>query len=226
VEHRTFNERGDRDLLFVMGFGDRIDGENERWFVDRLADAGYRVHAIQLPARATDFDRAYRRPVQRYHDDNHPVAVVSHSLGGLVAAHLTTDARRVYLAPWWGIYGRKFLTWEAWLVPRLPITTPILSIRTEPGDIGALVTDEQWERLPKRISPVFVAEIDRAQQARPPIDDRSEVFVSLRDTVVSLAAVGEAVPRDRIHLYEGGHQLYSSTGRREATAEVLAALAG
>ncbi len=223
---QRFGDDGDPDLLFVMGFGDRADGANERWFAHRLAAAGFRVHAVQLPVSVTDFDRAYLHPLRAYHDEVAPEAVVGHSLGGLVAAHLETTARCVYLAPWWGLFGEKNLTWERWVVPRLPITTPLLSIRTERDEIGELVTDEQWARLPKRVSPAFVTTVYRAQQRRPPVGDESVVFVSLRDTVVSLRAIGEAVSTEQIRLYEGGHQLYASADRREATAAVLSALAG
>lgn len=224
MDARVFNEAGAPDLLFVMGYGDRLDGDSERWFIDRLTGAGYRVHAVQLPVDGASFADAYRAPVQAYHDDHEPAAVVSHSLGGLVAAHLTTTVPQVYLAPWWGFHGEKHLTWERWLVPRLPVRARILSIRTDREELGELVTDEAWERLPKRLSPVFVTEIYRAQRRRPPIDGDATVFVSLRDTVVGLAAIGAAVPPDRIRLYDGGHQLYASACRAEATEAVLSAL--
>lgn len=224
MEARTFNADGAPALLFVMGFGDRLDGENERWFIDRLADAGFRVTAVQLHTDMTDFEREYREPVQRRHDDLEPAVVLGQSLGGLVAAHLETSARTGYLAPWWGFYGEKFLTWESRLVPRLPIETPVLSIRTDRSELGALVTDEQWRRLPKRLSPVFVTAVYRAQERRPPVDEDAVVFVSLRDTVVGLDAIGAAVAPEQVRLYEGGHQLFASASRRAVTGDVVEAL--
>lgn len=225
VDSATVNETGEEGLLFVMGWGNRLEGENERWFIDRLADAGYRVHAIRLPTDIVDFDREYRRPVQRYFDAHEPSAIVGHSLGGLVAAHLDADAPRVYLSPWWGIHGLKHLGWQSVVVPRLPIRARVLSINTSREEIGARVTDEQWAALPKRISPAFIAEVHRAQNDRPPIGDDAVVFCSLRDTVVGLRAIGEAATREQIRLYDGGHELFSSARRRTATREVLAALA-
>jgi hypothetical protein len=224
MRSRTFNEAGEPTLLFVMGAGNRVDGISERWFVDRLANAGYRVHAIQLSVDVTDFQREYRAPVQRIHDEQDPAGVLSHSLGGLVAAYLETSAREVYLSPWWGIYEGKVSSWERWLVPRLPVCARILPAKTDREEIGVHLSDEDWEAIPKRISPIFIAEIDRAQRARPPIDDDATVFVSLEDTIISILAVGRAVPSERIRLYDGGHQLFSAAGRREAVEEVLAAL--
>jgi alpha-beta hydrolase superfamily lysophospholipase len=204
--------------------GQSPGGENERWFVDRLVDAGHRVHAIELPTEVADFEREYLRPVQRYHDTHAPAAVVSHSLGGLVAAHLVTDASRVYLAPWWGLYGLKYLGWQSRVVPRLPTRVRILPVRASRSEIGGRVTDEGWAALPRRISPVTVTEIHRAQEALPSIDDEAVVFCSLRDTIVSLRTIGEVASRDQVRLYDGGHELFSSTDRRAATREVLAAL--
>lgn len=225
MDSTTFNEAGGDGLLFVMEWGNRLTGENERWFIERLADDGYRVHAIQLPTNITDFGREYRRPVQRYHDVHKPSAVVGHSLGGLVAAHLDTDAARVYLSPWWGIYGLKYLGWESVIVPRLPIRARILPINTSREEIGDRVTDEEWAALPKRISPAFITEIHRAQRERPSIGDDAVVFCSLRETIVSLHAIGEAVTPEQVRLYDGGHELFSSASRRATTRNVLSVLA-
>lgn len=222
---QSFNESGEPTILFVMGLGNRVAGDNERWIIDRLTDAGYRVHAIQLPTEITDFEREYRVPVQRLHDERDPAVVLSHSLGGLVTAFLETSARQVYLSPWWQIYEAKVSSWERWLVPRLPIRARVLPVKTGREEIGEYLPDEAWERLPKRISPAFITEIYRAQQARPPISDTATVFVSLEDTIVSLRAIGAAVSPDRIYLYDGKHQLFSSRGRRAALDLVLAVLA-
>lgn len=225
MESAVFNETGEADLLFVMGWGNQLVGENERWFIERLTEEGYRVHAIQLPTDIADFEREHLRPVRRYLDAFEPSHVVGHSLGGLVTAHLETDASPVYLAPWWGIHGLKHLGWQSLLVPRLPVRARIIPINTRPEEIGARVTDEQWAALPKRISPMFITEVYRAQRNRPPINDDAVVFCSLRDTIVSLKAIGEAATRDQIRLYDGGHELFSSVSRRTTTREVLTALA-
>lgn len=226
MDSRTYNEGGDPALLFVMGFGNRLDGANERWLIDRLTDAGYRVRAVQLPTNVTDFERGYRRPVQRIHDEEQPAVVLSHSLGGLVTAFLKTSAREVSLSPWWGIYEAKVSTWERWLVPRLPIRARVLPIKTRRAEIGERLPDSDWKRLPKRISPVFITEIYRAQERRPPIDDDAVVFVSAEETIVSLRAIGAAVSADRIRLFDGRHQLFSARGRQAAVEELLAVLAG
>lgn len=224
MDGRTFNESGSPTLLFVMGFGNRFGGDSVEWIVDRFTDAGYRVHAVRLPTDSTDFDREYRRPVQRVHDEQEPAVVVGHSLGGLVTAFLETTARTVYLSPWWGIYEGKVSAWQRWIIPRLPIRARVLPINTRREEIGRYLSDDEWEQLPKRISPVYITEIYRAQRARPPIGEQAVVFVSLTDTIVSLTAIGRAVDSGQVTLYDGGHQLFAATGRRAVMDEVLAEL--
>lgn len=224
MESRTFNESGSPTLLFVMGFGNRLEGATESWFIDRLTADGYRVHVIQLTTDIADFQQEYIVPVQQIHDDQDPVAVLGHSLGGLVMAYLETAARTVYLSPWWGMYESKVSAWEEWLVPQLPIRARILPIKTRRDELGDYLSDAEWEQLPKRLSPVFITEVYYAQQVRPPIDEDATVFASLEDTIISLRAVGTAVAADQIRLYEGGHQLFAARGREEAIDEVLAVL--
>lgn len=224
MDSRTFNPSGSPTILFVMGFGNRLDGANEGWFIDRLTDAGYRVHAIELSTDIVDFEQEYRRPVQRVHDEVEPALVLSHSLGGLIAAYLETPAHAVYLSPWWGIYEGKISVWERWLVPRLPITARILPTKPRREEIGTHLSATDWNHIPNRVSPVFITEIYRAQQARPPISEDAVVFMSLEDTIISVRAVGAAVRTDQIHLYDGRHQLFSTRDRHEAVKTVLAVL--
>lgn len=224
MDSRTFNESGSPTLLFVMGFGNRLGDASVDWIIDRLTGAGYRVHALQLPTDVTDFDREYRRPVKRAHDEHDPAGVVSHSLGGLVAAFLESNATQVYLSPWWGIPESKVSAWEQWLVPRLPVRARVLPNKTHRDEVGEHLSDEEWEQLPDRLSPVYITEIYRAQRARPPIDSDAVVFVSLADTIVSLEAIGRAVCASQIRLYDGGHQLFAAKGRQEAMENVLAEL--
>lgn len=226
MDSRTFNESGSPTLLFVMGLGNRFDGASVRWFIDRLTGAGYRVHALRLPIEITDFDREYRRPAQRAHDEEDPAGVVSHSLGGLVTAFLETTAKTVYLSPWWGIHEGNVSPIQRWLVPRLPVRARILPVDTHREDLGTYLSDHEWDQLPTRLSPVYITEIYRAQQARPPIPAEAVVFVSLTDTIISHNAIGRAVDAQQVRLYDGGHQLFAARGRDEAIQEVLAELPG
>ncbi|MFB6299097.1 MAG: alpha/beta fold hydrolase [Halobacteriales archaeon] len=216
----VFGGDGKTDLLFILGFRARIGGTNEQWFISRLTEAGYRVHVVELPTNITGFDAEYRDPVQRYHDDHEPAIILGHSLGGLVAAHLETDAQRVYLAPWWGIYGEKLMSWETIVIPRLPIQTEIIDPTIERGDLGEYVSESEFDRLTGRIAPTFITAVYDAQRARPSIDETAVVFVSLRDTVVSLQAIGTAVSTDQLRLYDGAHIPYASA-EREKTADAI-----
>ncbi len=222
MDGRTFNDSGNPTLLFVMGFGNRFGNASVDWILNRFTDAGYRIHALQLHTDITDFERDYCRPVQRAHNKHDPAIVVSHSLGGLVTAFLDTTAKTVYLSPWWGIYEAKVSSWQRWLIPRLPVRARILPINTHRDELGESLSDDEWEQLPKRISPVYITEIYRAQQARPPISEDAVVFTSLADTVISLTAIGTAVCAGQIRLYDGGHQLFATTNRQESIDRVLA----
>lgn len=226
MDSRIFNDSGSPTPVFVMGLGNRATDTSVSWFIDQLTAAGYRVQAIRLPTDITDFEAEYCRPVQRSLDEAHPAAVVGHSLGGLVMAFLESSARMVYLSPWWGIDEGKVSAWERWLVPRLPLEARILPISIRREELGDHLSDAEWEQVPRRISPVFISAVYSAQQSRPPIDEDAVVLLSLRDTIVSLPAVGKAVSADQIRLYDGGHQLFAAGGREEAIAEVLSVLPG
>lgn len=215
---------GGDDLLFVMGWGNRVDGTNERWFADRLADEGYRVTLVELPTNPTDFDRDYLSPVADVADDLDDPTVVGHSTGGLVAAHLQPD-RVVYVSPWWAFYGEKIRSWLLEWGSRLPIEQPVVPIDFDREAVGPRVTDRGWRRIPDRVSPAFVRTIRRAQADLPDISDRARACVSLEDTVVGLHGVGARIPPERVHVYDGRHEPFAAADREAATAVVTDALA-
>jgi hypothetical protein len=216
------DDRG--ELLFVMGWGNRLDGDNERWFTAQLVEAGYRVNVVELPTNIADFEAEYLEPVREYRRQKalQLVPVVSHSLGGLVAAHLKPETA-VYLSPWWGFYGEKLRSTQLDLVSKLPFERPVVPIDFQRAEVGSLVTDQQWDRLPSRVSPTFIREIRSAQADLPPIDD-AEVFCSLSDTIVGLQGIGDRVDPSQVTLYEGKHELYSSEGRAGTVQAVLDAV--
>lgn len=215
--------RGD-DLLLLLGWGNRVDGTNERWFARQLADEGYRVTVVELPTNPTDFEAEYRAPAADARDGLEDPVVVGHSTGGLVAAHLQ-PRRAVYVSPWWAFYGEKLRTRLLEWGSTLPIERPVVPIDFERAEVGPRVTDRQWTRVPERVSPAFVREIRHAQATLPPVGDRARVCVSLQDTIVGLQGVGARVPPERIHLYEGRHEPFAAEDREAATAVVTDALA-
>lgn len=223
MRFETFGD-GD-DLLFVMGWGNTLDGENERWFIDRLVEAGYRVHAGQLPTNITDFETEYLQPTRAYRDENalQLAPVLSHSTGGLVAAFLRPKTA-VYMSPWWGFYGRKLRQLQMRVVAAVPTDTPLVPIDFDRHELGSKVTKAQWQDLPNRVSPAFIREIRAAQERMPTVTADARVFCSLEDTVVSLQAIGEQVEPAQVTLYEGKHELFSSAGRDAHAAAVVDAL--
>jgi len=211
------------DLLFVMGWGNRVDGTNERWFAEQLAGEGYRVTLVELPTNPTDFDRDYLEPVADVAGDLADPVVVGHSTGGLVAAHLEPD-RAVYVSPWWAFYGEQIRSWLLEWGPKLPIERPVVPIDFDREAVGPRVTDRGWRRVPDRVSPAFVREIRTAQGDLPEVSDRARVCVSLQDTVVGLQGVGAWVPPERVHLYDGRHEPFAAADRAAATTVVTDAI--
>jgi len=223
VRFETYGDGEAPTLLVVLGFGNQPEHEHVGWLLDRLAES-FAVHAAVLPVDMTDFESDYRRPVERYASGLDLTAVLSHSTGGLIAAHLPLDARRVYCSPWWGfdLDGVGDLVFP--FVRRLPVGYRFLPTGAEPEAIGDLKTPAEAAEGPDFISPAFVREIDRAQRRLPAFRPESQVFCSLRDRVVSVTAIGRRAPPGRVRLYDGGHEFFASSGRNAVLEDVLRAL--
>jgi len=215
-----------RDCLFVLGWGNRCRHENVQWLVDRLAEQ-YRVHVAELPTHVTDVDAEWVAPLEAYAADLGSVALLGHSAGGLTGALMDVDGitRRVYLSPWWGSdYPVPDAVFEA--VTSLPVTRPFLPVGDlEAGALGEYATEQQVADSPETASPAFLRTVDRAQRRLPPARDDAVAFCTLTDAVVDPRAVGHRLPADRIRLYDGGHELFSSRDRSALVDTVLDALA-
>jgi len=206
------------NLLLILGRGNRVRHDHVRWLVEQFPD--YRVHAVEIPDNGTDFERDYLNPIEEYAAGLEGYELLSHSTGGLVAAHMETDRPRVYLSPWWGLAERT-----AWLTERvanLPIATPLLPSGIDADDIGPEM-DPAVEERP--VAPAFLGTVKRAQETLPPFRDDATVFCSLADSVVSTGAIGERAPAERVRLYDGGHEPFAAEARAEILADVRAALA-
>lgn len=225
MKRDTFGDAGDETVVLVLGWGNRIRHENVRWLVDALVDADYQVHCFELPLVITDFDREYREPVQSLVSELDSFRLVGHSTGGLIGAYVDGAETTTYLSPWWGFpadLDGPLLS----LVATLPIARPFLPSGTASRDeIGALATEQQLAEGPDRAAPTFLREAKRAQAERPPIDDDAVVFCTLQDQIVSVRAIGEAVSSDRVRLYDGGHELFSSSSRDDHLDTLLSVVA-
>lgn len=222
MQFDVFGDDGGTDLLFPLGWGNRPDHRNVAWLLDRLVDAGYRVHTVTFPTTVADFDREYLRPVARYAAENPPARLLSHSTGGLVAAHLDLDVPCVYLSPWWGIAGGA--DGLRGLLFRLPTDRAVLPVPIDDDALGDLATERQRRETPNRIAPAFLRTIRDAQARLPPLRDDSVVFCTLADRVVSVRAIGERTPAARVRLYDGGHEFFSSSGRDAVAGRAVDAL--
>jgi len=266
MRFRTFNESGDRDCLFVMGWGNTAAHETVRWFVDGLTDDGWAVHTAELPTNITDFRADWVEPLAEYVRDLETFTLVGHSAGALVGTAIDGAAEHVYLSPWWG-YPEDTPSWLLDLVGELPTAAQFVpSGIDDTAILGAYATSRQLADIPRFVSPAFVRETRDAQARLLPaavelaaaaegvrrptpdddggdsgdagdvvpnpdlptphwqVEDDAVVFASLTDEVVSTRAIGARVNADNVVLYEGGHELFSSTSRDRHLDTVLAAM--
>ncbi|MFC4405441.1 alpha/beta fold hydrolase [Haloarchaeobius iranensis] len=226
MQARVTNEDGSSDLVFVLGWGNRHEHENVDWLVGQFADAGYRVHALQIPVFPDDFDADYVEPVRSYCADLGEFRLAGHSTGGLIAAYIEGAETTTYLSPWWDFppesKGALFS-----LVAKLGVGAKLVPSGVDDRRaIGELTTDRQLSAIPGKVSPRFVREASRGHRNRPEVDADAVVFCSLRDQVVSVRAIGEAADADQVRVYEGGHELFSSRRRDEYVEQLLAAVDG
>ncbi len=213
MRHRIFNDDGDEDLVFVMGWGNRWTHENVSWLLGQLTDAGYRIHAFELPTNIDDFKADWLEPVAEHVRDLEGYQLLGHSAGALIAQALDGADNHVYLSPWWG-YGDAFPEPVLEAVSLVPTTFPCLPVGGMDREaLGERATDHQLATLPSWVSPAFVRETRRAQQDLLTIDHDAVVFCSLRDPVIDLRPIGERVPADHVVLYDGGHELFSAATR-------------
>ena len=222
MKQKVYGESNQKDLLLLPGWGNRIDDSNMGWLVDLLVTAGFRVHAFEFPCNITDFHRECLQPVKDYQNTLGEHDIVSHSMGGLVAAYLDAQRRTVYLSPWWGIFGEKVRRALLSVFCSLKFSIPVFPIDFTKDEVGDLATDTYWALLPKKVSPAFINEIVKAQKAMPLLQQDHIVFCTLKDTIVNLQAIGERT--QNVFLYNGFHELFSSSTRASYKDELLNAL--
>ncbi|SHH25483.1 lipase family protein [Halobaculum gomorrense] len=212
-------------LWFVMGWGNTPDQPAVGWLLDALADAGFRTRAVEIPTNVRDFEREYLDPLAAAVDDG-PAAdrLLSHSTGGLIAAHaIEADVlpeRAVHLSPWWGLHPSQRIPFC--VLGALPTGRALVSVEPDRETLGELA--EPSAREPIGLSPSFAREVRRAQSSLPTARDGEVAFCTLTDGLVGTAAIGERLPADRIRLYDGGHECFASPGRTAIVADAVAAL--
>lgn len=225
MEFHRFGDETDPSALFVLGWGNRTHHAPVRWLIDRIVEDGWHVHTATLPVHVTDVQREWVRPVERYAERLDAPPVLAHSAGGLTVAHTDIDAHsRTYLSPWWGDPPAR----EGPLVDllrQIPGDVKFLpSGLDDPDILGVHATDQQLSDGPDRVSPAFLRATHRAHRTLPEIDDEAVVFCSLSDRVVSTRAIGDRLPTERIRLYDGGHELFTSRSRDVHLDTILAAM--
>lgn len=218
METETLGDPADPDLACVLGWGNRLDHENVRWLLEALATDSH-VTAVQIPITISDFEAEYLDPVREIVaglDDDY--RFVGHSTGGLIGAYLrgeTGPGTRTYLSPWWGMPPETAGPLLG-LITRLPTSREIVPTGTADREaLGELATDRQIREGPTRAAPTFLREARRAQAGLADVDSDPDAvaFCTLADRIVDPRQVSGRVDADRVVLYDGGHELFSSTSR-------------
>ncbi len=230
----TVGDPDDPDLLCVLGWGNRLDHANVRWLLETLATESF-VHAVEIPDVVTSFEREYLEPVRELAAGLEEYRFVGHSTGGLIGAYLRDPApeptTRTYLSPWWG-FAPESTGPLLRLVRRLPISRPVVPTGGDLGDrraaVGDLATDRQLREGPDAAAPTFLREAGRAHAGLEGVDPDPEAvgFCTLTDPVVDPRRVGDRIGADRTVLYDGGHELFSSSTRTDHEETLRAVVRG
>ncbi|MEZ3114794.1 alpha/beta hydrolase [Halobaculum sp. MBLA0147] len=223
MQRHTYGDPDDRDLLVVLGWGNRPEHDPVDWLLSQLA-ADWHVHAVVVPENGTDFERDYRAPLTEINEAVDPAATLAHSLGCLALAHVPGDDSRVYASPFWGTNDDGLVGALLPLVARLPVERRVIPGETDPDQLGALKPADETGAAERGISPAWLRAVRGAQATLPPFREGSVVYCSLRDTVVGVRAVGDHAPADRIRLYDGGHEFFASASRERTLDRVRADL--
>lgn len=224
MEFHRFGDESDPTVLFILGWGNRVAHPTVEWFVERIADTGFEVHVAEIPDNGTDFERDYLDPVVEYARDLDAFRLLSHSTGGLIAAHLPADGPRVYLSPFWGFNRQGVSGVLMSVLSRLPTDRQFLGT-----DIDGILLGEHKDpdvvanELPDA-SPAWIRTMAAAHDDLPAFREGSQVFCSLGDRVVDVRAIGDHAPADAITLYDGGHELFAVDRRADYADQVLTAL--
>jgi len=214
---------GDDDLVFVLGWANKPEYDGLRWLIEHLTDAGYRVHALEIPRVISDFDAEYLEPVATYVEDLDEYRLLGHSTGGLIGEFLEEPTTRTYLSPWWGFHDDLQNPLVS-LLMRLPTRRRLLPTTFEREDLGSLASDRQVAEVPDRVAPTFLREAARAQSRLPAFQDGTVVLYTPNDPVVGAEAIRERTPAANAVVYEGGHELFNSPAREDHLETLLAAV--
>jgi hypothetical protein len=225
MQRQTYNDGGDRDLVFVLGWGNSPDMETVQWLVDHLVEADYRTHVFQIPTVISDFETEYLAPVADFTEELGEYRLLTHSTGGLIGEFLADPApeTKVHLGPWWGFHAdleNPLVDLTMWL----GVPWSVLPAGIDREDLGVHATERQIEATPSRAAPTFLREAKRAQERLPPFDDHAVVFYTPTDPVVGVEAIEARTPPENRVAYEGGHELFGSASREDHVETVLAAL--
>lgn len=219
---------GDADgdpLVFVLGWGNRPEHDGVQWLLDHLTDAGYRVHAFEIPRTVSDFESEYLAPVREHVAGLESPRFLSHSTGGLVGRYLDGDAleTRTYLSPWWGFH-EDLQNPLVRLVMKLPVSRAVLPASASKSDLGELASDDWVEDSPNFAAPTFLREANRAQAEMPAFDSGDAVFYNPDDPIVSGSTIELQTPPESRRAFAGGHELFNSLSRDDHVDAVLAAV--
>jgi hypothetical protein len=214
---------GEKELLFIHGFGGNIEQPGVKWTMERFREADYSVTYVQLPTIIKNFNKDILKPVIEVRKGLERHVVAGFSLGGLTAAYLNDDTGKVYLSPFWGINERwAFKGLGGVLKVLAGFNKPSLKRHFDIEDAGPLGVDEDMNGIPDRVDPRTIHEMHHAQIRMPEPSPKDVVFYCPRDMVISIKEVEK---RDiEKHTFRGGHMFYLSRDRKEIMDAIIKVL--
>jgi pimeloyl-ACP methyl ester carboxylesterase len=216
-------------ILFILGWANHSPDECLKDLLEK--EKGYGFHVICIPTRIKQsFKHDYVKPTQDYLDSmpQKPVAIFSHSAGGLIARYLSAGkkARFIYFSPLWAFYGEKlrgsmlrFLRWVRF------VNLDLIRVYFTAEDLGDWKDFKAaFKKLPKWVSFKWVFEMVNAQKNMPPVKNKTTVFYSLSEGVIGLEGIGDEQRKDehiKLVRHGGMHEFFHSKERKNIFKQAM-----
>ncbi|MFW3145894.1 MAG: hypothetical protein ACMUIE_03690 [Thermoplasmatota archaeon] len=215
---------GERQLLFINGFGGNFEQPGVEWYMNRIREHDYDATYVQLPTRVDDYMEDVIKPCMEVEKGLDEHVAVGFSFGGLTLTYMFGARRRIFVSPFLGV-NEKWLAKGHKTVVRLLslISRPILKRQFEKEDAGPLAVNDDMKGLPEFVSFRTIDQLFRMQDSVPEPRQDDVVFYSPEDKVVSVARIEDRIYENelRSHTYRGGHMFYLTRDRKEMVSSLL-----
>ncbi|MGA1821395.1 MAG: alpha/beta fold hydrolase [Thermoplasmatota archaeon] len=212
--------KGDREILFLMGFGCGLNQPGMIWAKDRIVNSGFRATFVELPTHFEDFQADVIDPCLEIERGMGDHVLIGFSMGGLAGSFLFGSRRRIFLCPFWGISETLHKGWTDFALRNLRVIRfRMLPRRFHHGDMGEFAVKEDLEGLPEFLDFHSISEMKEKQLNLPPPRDGDIVFWSKEDLLIGHREILDRGVEQR--LFDGGHMIYLVGDRESIFGEIL-----